>query len=99
MNDHKPKLPLSPTLSPGDAGGEGAERPSLLQRLAIQTSERERASLLRRSRTVDHADGPWLEVDGRRLLGFCSNDYLGLAQHPRLIEIGRAPSELQSHVN
>ncbi|HEU4669310.1 MAG TPA: 8-amino-7-oxononanoate synthase [Dyella sp.] len=51
----------------------------------VRTSERAQSSLLRRMRTVDHAEGPWLEVDGRRLLGFCSNDYLGLAQHPRLI--------------
>ena len=61
-------------------------RPDLLQRLAASTAERERAQLLRRLRTVEHADGPWLEIGGRRLLSFCSNDYLGLARHPRLID-------------
>ncbi|WP_026107126.1 8-amino-7-oxononanoate synthase [Dyella ginsengisoli] len=60
-------------------------RPDLLARLAVQTAERARAALLRRTRSVEHAEGPWLEIDGRRLLGFCSNDYLGLAQHPQLI--------------
>ncbi|MFC5441199.1 8-amino-7-oxononanoate synthase [Rhodanobacter ginsenosidimutans] len=60
-------------------------RPDLLQRLAAQRAEREAAQLLRRLRTVDHADGPWLESGGRRLLSFCSNDYLGLAQHPQLV--------------
>lgn len=60
-------------------------RPDLLHRLAARTSERERAGLRRRLRTIEHVEGPWLESDGRRLLGFCSNDYLGLAQHPRLI--------------
>ena len=60
-------------------------RADLLERLAVQTAEREHASLYRRLRTIEHAEGPWLESDGRRLLGFCSNDYLGLAQHPQLI--------------
>ncbi|GAB2538304.1 8-amino-7-oxononanoate synthase [Rhodanobacter koreensis] len=62
-----------------------ALRPDLLGRLAIQTAERDRAQLLRRLRTIEHADGPWLETGGRRLLSFCGNDYLGLAQHPQLI--------------
>ena len=62
-----------------------ALRPDLLGRLAIQTAERDRAQLLRRLRTIEHANGPWLETGGRRLLSFCSNDYLGLAQHPQLI--------------
>jgi 8-amino-7-oxononanoate synthase len=61
-------------------------RPDLLQRLAVQTAERARANLLRRLRTIDHADGPWLETGSQRLLSFCSNDYLGLAQHPQLVD-------------
>jgi 8-amino-7-oxononanoate synthase len=60
-------------------------RADLLQRLAVQTSERARVDLLRRTRTIDHAEGPWVEVGERRLLAFCSNDYLGLARHPQLI--------------
>jgi 8-amino-7-oxononanoate synthase len=60
-------------------------RPSLLARLAQATHERAQAGLLRRLRTVDHAEGPWLDVGGRRLLSFAGNDYLGLAQHPLVI--------------
>ncbi|MDQ6648407.1 MAG: 8-amino-7-oxononanoate synthase [Pseudomonadota bacterium] len=60
-------------------------RPDILQRLVARASEREHSNLRRRLRTIDHADGPWLETGSGRLLGFCSNDYLGLAQHPRVI--------------
>ena len=60
-------------------------RPSLLARLAQATHERAQSGLLRRLRTIEHTEGPWLESGGRRLLGFCGNDYLGLAQHPLVI--------------
>ncbi|EIL98595.1 8-amino-7-oxononanoate synthase [Rhodanobacter thiooxydans] len=60
-------------------------RPDLLQRLANHTAERTRTRLLRRLHTIDLADGPWLESGSQRLLSFCSNDYLGLAQHPQLV--------------
>jgi 8-amino-7-oxononanoate synthase len=43
-------------------------------------------SLLRRRRVVRGAQGPVLEVDGHTLIAFASNDYLGLASHPRLAE-------------
>lgn len=35
-------------------------------------------------RTLSSPQGAWLEVDGKRVLNFCSNNYLGLANHPTL---------------
>lgn len=42
-------------------------------------------SLLRTRRVVEGPQGPLLQVDGTQELSFCSNDYLGLANHPALI--------------
>ena len=47
--------------------------------------EARRAAGLYRSRAVlDSAQGSRVRIDGKDLLAFCSNDYLGLANHPAL---------------
>jgi 8-amino-7-oxononanoate synthase len=60
-------------------------RTDLLQSLATRVAERERAGLLRRARTLDATRGVRVTIDGRELMNFCSNDYLGLAQDDRII--------------
>jgi 8-amino-7-oxononanoate synthase len=82
----KPRPP-TPAHSPdGKAAGGAQARPDLLARLAATQAERARAGLLRRLRTVDEVEGGYVWIGGRRLLNFASNDYLGLARHPALVE-------------
>ncbi len=44
-------------------------------------------------RTIESPQGPWLTVDGRKVLNFCSNNYLGLANDPRLVAAAREALE------
>ncbi|MDQ8024308.1 MAG: 8-amino-7-oxononanoate synthase [Moraxellaceae bacterium] len=53
---------------------------SLKQSLADLQSQ----SLFRQRRVIDSPCGPEIEIGGRRLLAFASNDYLGLAGKPAL---------------
>lgn len=40
-------------------------------------------------RTISSPQGAWLEVDGNKVLNFSSNNYLGLANHPRLVDAAK----------
>ena len=53
-------------------------------------SQLEAAGLLRRPLRISGPQGPEVEIEGRRVLCFCSNNYLGLANHPALVEASAA---------
>jgi glycine C-acetyltransferase len=53
------------------------------------------AGLYNRIRTIGSPQGAWLMVDGKKVLNFCSNNYLGLANHPDIVAAARkATSEM-----
>jgi 8-amino-7-oxononanoate synthase len=53
--------------------------------LAAALETRRRDDLYRQRRILESAQGAQVSVDGKRYLAFCSNDYLGLANHPEVI--------------
>lgn len=57
----------------------------MLEYLRAELRARDAQSLTRVRRVAESASAPRQTVDGRPLLLFCSNDYLGLANHPRLV--------------
>ena len=59
---------------------------SWIDEFPARIAELDHAHLRRRRRVVVPEVGAYLQVDGQSLLAFCSNDYLGLATHPDLIE-------------
>jgi 8-amino-7-oxononanoate synthase len=56
----------------------------LLNQLKQQLQGLDDQQLIRKRRTVDSPCGPRVRVEGRELLAFCSNDYLGLANHRKI---------------
>ena len=58
-----------------------------LQRFSAELDALAAIDQRRRRLVLDSPQGARIEVDGRRYLAFCSNDYLGLAADPRLAEV------------
>jgi 8-amino-7-oxononanoate synthase len=69
--------------------GERPE-PLLHAALAAELAELDEGGLRRTRRVLESPQGARVRVDGRDYVAFCSNDYLGLAGHPELIEAAGA---------
>jgi glycine C-acetyltransferase len=64
---------------------------SLLDRLEAQTSELAGAGLFKRERVIASPQDPVIRLeDGREVLNFCANNYLGLAHHPDIVAAAHA---------
>ena len=57
----------------------------LLDQIQNELAALDSKSLRRRRRHAESPSAPRVKVDGRDMLAFCSNDYLGLAAHPKII--------------
>jgi 8-amino-7-oxononanoate synthase len=61
---------------------------SLSDEVQVELGELEAAHRLRVPRVVEGAPGPLAVLEGREVVNFASNDYLGLARDPRLVRAG-----------
>lgn len=59
---------------------------SQIEKFSNIISEMKEKGLYNNIKTIESAQGAWLEVEGKKKLNLCSNNYLGLAAHPRVKE-------------
>ncbi len=59
---------------------------AFVQRLEEELSGIKSAGLFKTERIITSEQGPEIVVNGKTVLNFCANNYLGLSSHPRVIE-------------
>lgn len=57
-----------------------------VNRIAAELKEIESAGLSKKERIITSSQGPEITVNGKTVLNFCANNYLGLSSHPKVIE-------------
>ncbi|HVK97681.1 MAG TPA: glycine C-acetyltransferase [Flavisolibacter sp.] len=58
----------------------------LIQRLKAEIEEIKSSGLYKNERIISSAQGAEITVNGKQVLNFCANNYLGLSSHPKTIE-------------
>ena len=59
---------------------------SFYKRLQTELQGIEEAGLYKRERIIESPQGAEITVNGKKVLNFCANNYLGLSSHPKVIE-------------
>lgn len=60
--------------------------PSFYNRLQTELQEIQEAGLFKNERIIESEQGAEITVNGKQVLNFCANNYLGLSSHPKVIE-------------
>jgi len=66
---------------------------NFVNRIEEEIGEIRTSGLYKEERTITSPQGPEIIVNGRTVLNFCANNYLGLSSHPRVIEAAHAAIE------
>lgn len=72
------------------AGQASSRSAPVDETLRLELNDLHESGLFRSLRAISSAQGPVIQIDGKNYLNFCSNDYLGLANHSALKEAARA---------
>lgn len=62
---------------------------SLIKRISAELDEISSAGLFKKERVISSEQGPEITVNGKTVLNFCANNYLGLSADPRVIEAAK----------
>ncbi len=60
-----------------------------VQRITTELQEIDTAGLTKKERIIESAQGPEITVNGKQVLNFCANNYLGLSAHPKVLEAAK----------
>ena len=61
----------------------------LVQRLGAELEEINHSGLFKKERVIESVQGAEITVNGKKVLNFCANNYLGLSSHPKVIEAAK----------
>jgi len=67
--------------------------PSFYARLQQELSDIEAAGLYKQERVIESEQGAEIMVNGKKVLNFCANNYLGLSAHPQVLDAAKATIE------
>lgn len=62
---------------------------NLVKRLASELEEIKTAGLYKTERIIESPQGAEIVVNGKKVLNFCANNYLGLSSHPKVVEAAK----------
>ncbi len=69
----------------------------LVQRIANELDEIKTNGLFKTERIIESAQGPEIMVNGKIVLNFCANNYLGLSSHPKVIDAAKKYVDLRGY--
>lgn len=69
----------------------------MVTRIAAEVDEIKASGLFKTERIIESAQGPEIRVNGKTVLNFCANNYLGLSSHPKVIEAAKKYIDLRGY--